>query len=115
MIQFHGLKSQIINNIFFLKTEKKRDFKTGKTRGRTQDGGYVTTLTEPSEYNPLVDGSEVEVFSPHHHLHGRLKAKSLPPEYYSLIRLTIYNESINIFMEDFYPFLSSKNSVTFYS
>lgn len=50
MIQFHGLKSQIINNIFFLKTEKKkRDFKTGKTRGRTEDGGYVTTLTEPSE------------------------------------------------------------------
>lgn len=49
MIQFHGLKSQIINNNFFLKTEKNRDFKTGKTRGRTEDGGYVTTLTEPSE------------------------------------------------------------------
>lgn len=49
MIQFHGLKSQIINNIFFLKTEKNRAFKTGKTRGRTEDGGYVTTLTEPSE------------------------------------------------------------------
>lgn len=94
--------------LFFLKTDKNGDFRTGKTRGRTQDGGYVTTLTEPSEYNPLVDGSEVEVFSPHHHLHGRLKAKSLPPEYYSLIRLTIYNESINIFMEVFILFYPLK-------